>query len=109
MSLAEKKCVPCAKGTPPMEADLILTHMAQVLGWELSQDAKSISRLYDFPSYAAGVEFVNRVAKMADEEKHHPDIELQYKKVRVRYTTHAAGGLSENDFICAAKADKIKG
>ncbi len=107
MSLAEKHCVPCAKGTPPLEADVILTLMAQVLGWELSQDARSISRLYEFPSYQTGVDFVAQVAKVAEAEKHHPDIELQYRKVRVRFSTHAANGLTENDFICAAKVELI--
>jgi 4a-hydroxytetrahydrobiopterin dehydratase len=107
MELKEKRCVPCEGGMAPMPRSIAEGLLAQLKGWALDGDAKAISREFSFDSYWAGLGFVNAVAWMAQKEKHHPDLLLLYKKVRVLYSTHAVGGLSENDFICAAKADAL--
>ena len=107
MTLTEKRCLPCEKGAPPLAEAVVADYMRQVPQWELGQGGKEISRLFAFDSYWAGLGFTNAVAWIAQAEKHHPDIELKYKKVKVSYSTHAVGGLSENDFICAAKVDRL--
>ncbi len=76
-------------------------------GWELAVDGKSIARTFGFAGYHRTISFVNAVAWVAESEGHHPDLEVHYGKVVVRYTTHAIGGLSQNDFICAAKIDRL--
>lgn len=111
MDLAGKKCVPCEVGMPPMgwgEAEKLL---AEVSGWELvdllSGKGLKIRKRFKFNTYMDGVEFVNKVAKIAEEEGHHPDMMVGWRKVTVNLMTHAIGGLSQNDFIMAAKIDKL--
>jgi 4a-hydroxytetrahydrobiopterin dehydratase len=106
--LAERRCRPCEGGIPPYsaaEADAALTSLAP--GWSLDEAAKSIRREWRFKNFFRVMSFVNAVAHVANVEDHHPDLELGYDYCRVRFTTHAVGGLSENDFICAAKLDLI--
>jgi 4a-hydroxytetrahydrobiopterin dehydratase len=108
MSLSDEKCGPCHKGEPALPEVVIQTLLPQVPDWSLSPDHKSLSREFSsFASYAAGLSFLIEIAKIADEEKHHPDLWLGYKKVRVLWTTHAWDGLSRNDFIGAAKVDAL--
>jgi len=82
-------------------------YMAQVLGWKLSTDTKSISRHYEFEDFTAAMSFINKVAELAESEGHHPDIAISYNKVDLKLSTHAIGGLSENDFILAAKINQL--
>jgi 4a-hydroxytetrahydrobiopterin dehydratase len=90
---------------PPLgrdEAERLLVNLA---GWEHADGA--ISKRFEFKNYYRTMAFVNAVAWIAHSEEHHPDLEVSYRSCRVRYTTHAIGGLSENDFICAAKVDAL--
>lgn len=82
-------------------------YLPEVYGWELSRDAKSISRKFTFENFKQAVAFVNKVADLAEEEDHHPDVLINYKRVTFTLTTHAIGGLSENDFILAAKINNL--
>lgn len=106
--LAEKHCVPCEGGIQPLtraEAERYLKKIAP--DWELTADAKEIHKDFKFKGFNATMGFVNAVAWIANRESHHPDLEVGYNHCLVRYSTHAIGGLSENDFICAAKVDKL--
>lgn len=104
--LLNKKCIPCEGGdVKPFDRERAEEYMVDVKGWTLAEDAKSISREYKFADFIGAVNFVNLVADIAEEEGHHPDIEIHYNKVRLGLTTHAIGGLSENDYIVASKID----
>ena len=103
--LAHKKCRPCEGGVSPLapsEAGMLL---GQLKGWQLDNNA--ICKQYEFTDYYQTMAFVNAVAWMAHREDHHPDLTVGYNRCRVEYSTHAIGGLSENDFICAAKVDAL--
>lgn len=107
--LLKKKCVPCeGKGIKPFERAQAEEYMAQVSGWVLGEDAKKISKEYKFKDFIGAINFVNSVADIAESEGHHPDIHVKYNKVLLELSTHAIGGLSENDFIVAAKVDAMK-
>ena len=106
--LTAKKCKPCEGGVQPLtraEAERYEKKLAPE--WALSDDGKSIRRGYRFKDFYRTMAFVNAVAFVANEEDHHPDMEVGYNYCNVRFTTHAIGGLSENDFICAAKVDRL--
>ena len=105
MSLLHRKCAPCAAGTPPLAVDQVRALLAEVPGWELDGDA--LARTFTFRNYYQTVAFVNAAAWVAHQEDHHPDIAFGYKTCRIRYSTHSVGGLSENDFICAAKINNL--
>jgi 4a-hydroxytetrahydrobiopterin dehydratase len=108
MSLSQERCGPCHKDTPPLTSAEIDGLLPQVPDWSLDATQKILSREFSgFPSYAEGLSFLNAIAQMADQEKHHPDLWLGYKKVRVSWSTHAINGLSRNDFIGAAKVDAL--
>ena len=101
--LTRKKCKPCEGGVPPLspsEIDRLLQP-----GW-VQQD-KLISKTFHFENYYQTIAFVNAIAWMTHREDHHPDLAVSYNSCRVEYSTHAIGGLSENDFICAAKVDAL--
>jgi len=102
-SLEIKHCKPCESGAPPLSSEEITKLMQQLEGWDLFD--RLIGKVYNFKNYYETMAFVNAVAWISHREDHHPDILLSYNKCRVEYTTHAIGGLSENDFICAAKID----
>ena len=105
MDLTAKKCVACEGDVRPLnrvEAEVLLK---QVPGWTLSEDAAAIMRTYSFKNFAQALAFVNKVGAVAESEGHHPDIELGWGRVKITLTTHAIKGLSENDFIVAAKVD----
>lgn len=106
--LTKKKCIPCEKkGIKPFDRTQAEEYMSQVPGWVIADDAKKITREYVFKDFIASVDFVNAIADIAEEEGHHPDISIFYNKVRLELWTHSIGGLSENDFIVAAKIDAI--
>lgn len=108
MGLSQKHCVPCEGGVAPLAGPELHAYLAQVPSWKLSTDRKSISREFVFTDFVEGVVFITDVAHVAEEEGHHPDLNLHdYKKVTVTLSTHAIGGLSENDFILAAKIDQV--
>lgn len=108
--LQQRHCVPCEGGIPALDksqAEILLREINS--GWELSEDGLQIERTFRFKSYYKTIGFVNAVAWIANTEDHHPDLEVGYGRCVVRYTTHAIGGLSDNDFICAAKIDALAG
>ena len=106
--LSSKKCVPCEGGVPPLSSAQAQALMKQLRPeWQLAQDGKSIASEWKFRNFFHAMSFVNAVAHIANAEDHHPDVELGYGYCRIRYNTHAIGGLSENVFICAAKIDAL--
>jgi 4a-hydroxytetrahydrobiopterin dehydratase len=106
MKLTDKKCVPCEGGVPPFDKKKIAQYVKQLpKGWQVNND-KSIKKEFKFKSFPETMAFVNKIALIAQEEGHHPDIEVHYSKISVEFSTHAIGGLSENDFIMAAKIDR---
>ncbi|KKR62638.1 hypothetical protein A2643_03765 [Candidatus Nomurabacteria bacterium RIFCSPHIGHO2_01_FULL_39_220] len=105
-NLLKKKCVPCEdKNIKPLGRADAQDYLDEIPGWALDQDAKKISKEFKFQDFIGAINFVERVADIAEEEGHHPDIHIHYNKVLLELTTHAIGGLSENDFIMAAKID----
>ena len=105
--LHEKHCKACEAGVPPLTPSAIQTHLKQCPDWTLSSDQQSISRRFEFKGFGKTMSFVNAVAWIANQEGHHPDMKVGYNYCEVLYTTHAIDGLSENDFICAAKVDQL--
>jgi 4a-hydroxytetrahydrobiopterin dehydratase len=106
--LAQKKCQPCKGDAKPLTRDAaerLLTKLDP--GWKLAADATSIRRELAFKDFYRTMSFVNAVAHVANTEDHHPDLEVGYNYCRIVFTTHAVKGLSENDFICAAKIDRL--
>lgn len=106
--LAQKKCKPCEGGVAPLTreaAQALLESLAE--GWKLTADNKAIRRELAFKDFYRTMSFVNAVAHVANIEDHHPDLEVGYNYCRILFTTHAIRGLSENDFICAAKSDAL--
>ena len=109
MRLADKKCVPCEGGTPPLASEEVSKYMEELSGEWTLHDAKVIIRTFVFKNFIEAIDFINKVAEVAESEDHHPDIKLHsYKKVDIELSTHAIGGLSENDFIVAAKIEAIE-
>lgn len=104
--LLQKTCRPCSKETPPLTEGQARAFLAGLPGWEL-QGGK-ISKSFEFKNFHHTMGFANAVAWIANREDHHPEMELSYKRCTVRYSTHSIGGLSENDFICAAKIEAIR-
>jgi 4a-hydroxytetrahydrobiopterin dehydratase len=102
------RCVGCEGGIPAMTNDEVAKLMPQIANWKLSEDGKSISRNYCFKDFYHTMAFVNAVAWVANQENHHPDLEVGYNYCRIKFFTHAVNGLTQNDFICAAKIDKIE-
>ena len=106
--LAERRCRPCEGGTPPLTAEqaaALLTRISK--DWVLTDGAHAIRRNFAFRDFYRTMSFVNALAHIANIEDHHPDLEVGYNYCRVKFTTHAVKGLSENDFVCAAKVDLI--
>jgi 4a-hydroxytetrahydrobiopterin dehydratase len=106
MSLAQKHCVPCRGGVPPLKGAELETLKAQVTGWEVV-DEHHLSKTYTFPDFQKALDFVNRAGAIAEEQGHHPDLYLSWGKARVEIWTHKINGLTESDFILAAKIDQI--
>lgn len=105
LELAARHCEVCAPGTPALAEVSLRELLAQVPAWTLEDHA--LVRTFTFRNYPPTLAFVNAVAWIAQVEDHHPDITFGYKTCRIRYWTHAASGLTENDFICAAKIDRL--
>lgn len=103
--LASLKCKPSTAATPPLSQDKINMLLKQLDGWV--QHGKIISKTFDFTNYHQAMSFVNAVAWVSNQEDHHPELTVSYNKCKVEYTTHSVNGLSENDFICAAKVDAL--
>lgn len=104
MNLAAKKCVACEGGVPPLTGAALEPYLKEVKGWHVVEN-KKIMKEFTFPDFKNALAFVNKVGDIAEAEGHHPDIQLGWGKVVVELSTHAIGGLSENDFILAAKID----
>jgi 4a-hydroxytetrahydrobiopterin dehydratase len=107
-SLAEQRCKPCEGGVAPLtpeEAKGLMKQLADA--WKLAADGKSIRAEWKFRNFYHTMSFVNAVAHIANAEDHHPDMEVGYGYCRLTFNTHAIGGLSQNDFICAAKVDAL--
>lgn len=102
--LADKQCVPCRGGVPPLASDRVTELLAQLDGWTVEHD-HHLSKTVTFPDFAGALAFVNRVGAVAEQQGHHPDIYLSWGKVRVDTWTHKIDGLTESDFILAAKID----
>ncbi|MDR3418627.1 MAG: 4a-hydroxytetrahydrobiopterin dehydratase [Nevskia sp.] len=107
-TLTQKRCIPCEGGVKPLtreQAEALQRELDP--RWKLLDGAKMLEAVFEFKNYFRTLAFVNAAAYVAINEDHHPDIDFGYKTARITYWTHAIGGLSENDFICAAKVDAL--
>jgi 4a-hydroxytetrahydrobiopterin dehydratase len=106
--LTERRCEPCEGGVAPLARTQAEALLAEIDGnWSLQDDGRTIERRFTFPAFSRTIAFVNAVAWVATVEGHHPELLVNYGSCTVRYTTTAIGGLSDNDFICAAKIDRL--
>ena len=101
----ERKCLPCEGGIPPLYEKQVQEELSRVKDWVLRKN--SIEKDYTFNTYLDGLNFVYSIGKLAEEQGHHPEMNLGYKRLTVRLSTFAIGGLSVNDFILASKIDKL--
>ena len=104
--LASKTCVPCRGGVPTLKGEALTALQKQVEGWKVV-DEHRLAKTFKFPDFRKALEFVNRVGELAEEQGHHPDLYLAWGKVEVSTWTHKIDGLTENDFILAAKIDQL--
>jgi len=107
IDLKNRNCVACVKGGPALTAQRAAELLRELPGWEFDGETQTIGRTLRFKNFYETMAFVNAVAWIAHREDHHPDLEVSYNCCVVRYRTHAVDGLSENDFICAAKVDAL--
>jgi 4a-hydroxytetrahydrobiopterin dehydratase len=106
--LTQKKCVPCEGGVPKYTLDEAKAQLRTLEGWRLTHDGQRIRKDWAVKNFVAGMKFFHQVAELAEAEGHHPDLHLEgYRNVWIELWTHAIGGLSENDFILAAKIDRL--
>jgi len=105
MDITQKKCKPCEGNMPPLAEEQANELLKQISGWEIKND--HVFRQFKFKNFRESISFVNKVAEIAEAEGHHPDMAIHYNKVTIELWTHAVNGLSENDFIVAAKINKI--
>lgn len=108
-TLIQKRCKPCEGGTEPLSRNQAEEYLRLLSGWSLREDAKAIRKEYKFKNFREVIAFFNRIAEVSEEENHHPDLRIGYSRVGVELSTHATKGLTENDFILAAKFDACKG
>lgn len=106
-ALSQKRCLPCEGGVEPLAKDKIDQLLKQLPDWKIDKEYKRIAREFSFNAYSKVILFVNAIAWIAENEGHHPDLEVSYSRCYVTYSTHAIDGLSENDFICAAKVNAL--
>lgn len=106
--LSSIRCVGCEGGIPALSRDEVQKLMPEIPKWKVSEDHKSITRDFAFKNFYLTMAFVNAVAWIANQENHHPDLEIGYNYCHIKFFTHAVNGLTKNDFICAAKIDKIE-
>jgi 4a-hydroxytetrahydrobiopterin dehydratase len=104
--LASKTCVPCRGGVPPLKGEALASFEHQVPGWRVNEE-HHITKIFTFPDFRQGLSFVDRVGEVAEEQGHHPDIYLSWGKVEIKLWTHKIDGLTESDFIMAAKIDEL--
>lgn len=104
--LADKQCVPCRGGVPPLKGSVLAELQKQVQEWTVVEEHHLV-KTFKFPDFRKALEFTNRVGELAEEQGHHPDLLLAWGKVEVTLWTHAVNGLSESDFIMAAKIDRL--
>ncbi len=104
--LASKNCVPCRGGVPPLKGEPLASLQKQVPGWNVIEE-HHITKTFKFPNFRKALEFVNRVGELAEQQGHHPDIFLTWGKAEITLWTHAINGLTESDFIMAAKIDQV--
>jgi 4a-hydroxytetrahydrobiopterin dehydratase len=107
MSLAEKHCVPCRGGVPPLHGEELAKLKSMVTGWQVVNE-HHLLKTYTFPDFRTALDFVNKAGAIAEAEGHHPDLLLSWGKVEVKTWTHKIDGLTESDFILAAKLDQIQ-
>jgi len=108
IDLTRKHCAPCEGGVPALSADQVRSYLSAVPDWKLTADGKRIRREWRVKDFVTALDFFQRVGMIAEEEGHHPDLHLSnYRQAAIEIWTHALGGLSENDFILAAKIDKL--
>jgi 4a-hydroxytetrahydrobiopterin dehydratase len=105
--LANKTCQPCTGGIAPLDATTARAQVDALTGWLLSDDATTMTRRFDFQGFAKAVEMANLAAWLGNKQGHHPDIAFGWGYCAVSFTTHAAGGLTENDLICAARLNSL--
>ncbi len=106
MSLAEKSCVPCRGGVPPLGREAIVELLGQLAGWSAVDD-HHLTKTFTFPDFKSALAFVDRVGALAEQQGHHPDVCLSWGKVRLDVWTHKINGLTESDFVLAAKCDRL--
>lgn len=106
--LSSIRCVGCEGGIPAMTPEEVAKYLPEIPSWELGSDNKSIVRNFKFENFYHTMAFVNAVAWIANQENHHPDMEIGYNYCNITFLTHAVDGLTKNDFICAAKINKIE-
>jgi 4a-hydroxytetrahydrobiopterin dehydratase len=106
MSLARKECVPCKGGVPPLKGEELKQLNEQIDGWDVIKE-HHLSKTYKFSNFVKALEFVNKVGSIAEQQGHHPDIFLTWGKARIEIWTHKIDGLTESDFILAARIDEI--
>ena len=107
MSLTKKKCASCEGGVAPLGEPEARKLAAEIPGWKVTLEPPRVSREFKFKDFKQAMKFVNRVADLAEEEGHHPDFHIHWNRVELVLWTHDIGGLSENDFIVAAKVDAL--
>lgn len=105
--LANKDCEPCKGGVPPIPADEARQMAAELEGWEITHESTAIHRRFEFKGFAKAVEMANLAAWLGNKQGHHPDISFGWGYCEVLFTTHEAGGLTQNDFICAARLNAL--
>lgn len=105
-ALAAQHCVPCRGGVPPMGAEAIARYLALVPGWQVA-GSHHLERTFTFGDFKSALEFTNKVGAVAEEEGHHPDLELSWGRVSVKIYTHKINGLTESDFVLAAKISRL--
>jgi 4a-hydroxytetrahydrobiopterin dehydratase len=107
MELAKKKCLPCEGGMPPLPPERVESLLSELRGWRVVPGKGELRKRFELASFRATMDLVARLADLAEEQGHHPDFCVSYRVLDVTLTTHAIGGLSENDFILAAKIDAL--
>lgn len=105
--LNSKHCVPCEGGVPALNKEQVQSFLSKVKNWEVNAEYTCITQRFTFKNFYKTMAFVNAIAWVANQENHHPDLEVGYNYCVVNWMTHAINGLSENDFICAAKVDAL--
>jgi 4a-hydroxytetrahydrobiopterin dehydratase len=110
MPLADRRCVPCSGSTPTLDGPAVADLLAELDGWavEEADGHEQLAKRFSFRDFVEAVDFVNRITPVAEAEGHHPDLAVTWGAVRVQLWMHAAGGLTENDFILAAKIDRAR-